>query len=63
MANLQPSRSWVPDAWSIKPTFSLTITFFQNLETELKNLKHSSHTIALSKAKGTISEKTNTDFL
>ena len=63
MANLQPSRSWVPDASSIKPTFSLTITFFQNLETELKNLKHSSHTIALSKAKGTISAKKYTDFL
>ena len=27
MANLQPSRSRIPDAWSTKLTSSLTITF------------------------------------
>ena len=39
MANLQPSGSGIPDAWFIKLTISLAITFFlQNLKTELKNL-------------------------
>ena len=28
MANLEPSRSQIPDAWSVKLTFSLTITFY-----------------------------------
>ena len=28
VANLQPSRSQIPDAWSIKFTFSLIATFY-----------------------------------
>ena len=28
MANLHPSGSRIPDAWSIKHTFSLTVTFY-----------------------------------
>ena len=40
LANLQPSRSRIPDTWSIKLTFSLTVTFY---------LQHSSYTIALNK--------------
>ena len=28
IANLQPSESGIPDAWSIKFTFSLTVTFY-----------------------------------
>ena len=28
MANLQSYRSQIPDAWSLKLTFSLTITFY-----------------------------------
>ena len=39
MANLQPFGNRIPDAWSIKLTFSLTITFYlTKLKTELKNL-------------------------
>ena len=38
MANLQPSRSRIPEAWSIKLTFSLTITF-DFTKTENRNKK------------------------
>ena len=55
MANFEQSGSRIPDAWSVKLTFSLIITFSQKLKTELINLKHSSHAIALSK--GTIFDK------
>ena len=34
MANLQPPESRIPDAWSIKLTFSLIVTFYL---TEPKN--------------------------
>ena len=40
LANLQPSRSRIPEAWYIELTFSLTVTFY---------LQHSSYTIALNK--------------
>ena len=44
------------DALSLKLTFSIIVTFIlQKLKTELNNLQHSSHTIALSK--GTISTR------
>ena len=49
-ANLEQSGSQIPDAYSVKLMFSL-----QKLKTELKIIKHSSHTIALSK--GTIFAK------
>ena len=50
MANLELSGSRIPDAESVKLTFSLKITFYPTkTEKELKNLKHSSHIIALSK--------------
>ena len=53
MANLQPSGSRIRDAWSIKFTALLIVTF--NLikpENRTKKSQHSSHTIGLSK--GTI---------
>ena len=28
MTNLEQSGSWIPDAWSVKLTFSLTVTFY-----------------------------------
>ena len=34
MANLQLFGNWIPDAWSIKLTFSLIVIFYF---TELKN--------------------------
>ena len=50
LANLEQYRSRIPDARSIKLTFSLTATFYlQKLKRELRNLLHSSHTIALCK--------------
>ena len=53
MANLEQSRSRIPDASSVILSFSLTVTFFlKKLETELKNLLHNFHAFALSK--GTI---------
>ena len=56
MANLEQSGDQISDAWSVKLTFSLAISFvLQKLETELKNLYRSSHIIALSK--GTIFDK------
>ena len=50
IANLEQSRSRIPDELSVKLTFSLTVTFFlQKLKTELKNFYQNSHTIAQSK--------------
>ena len=46
MANLEQSRRRIPNAWSVKLTFSLTETILQKLETELKNIYHSSHTLS-----------------
>ena len=44
----------IPIAWSMILTFSLVAMFFfqqvQQVKTELKNLQHSCHTIALSKS-------------
>ena len=49
MANLEKSGSKILDAWSVKLTFSLTVTFYiTKTENRTKNLYHSSHTIALS---------------
>ena len=28
MTNLEQSISWIPDAWSVKLTFSLIVTFY-----------------------------------
>ena len=49
MANLKPPESQIPDAWSIKLTFSLIVTFYltEPKKKELKNLKDSSYTIYL----------------
>ena len=56
MVNFQLSESQIPDASSIKLTFLLTITFYLiNIENRTKNIKHSSHAIALNK--GTIFAK------
>ena len=50
MTNLEQSGSWIPDARSVKFTFSLIVTFIlQKLEIDLNNFYHSSHTIAFSK--------------
>ena len=46
MANLGQSGSRIPDAWSVKLTFSLTVTFYPK-KTENKTKKHLTHTIAL----------------
>ena len=49
MAKLEQSGSRILNAWSVILTFSIIIIFIlQKLKTELKNLEHSSHTIALS---------------
>ena len=54
--NPQPYGSRIPDAWSIKLTFSLTKIFYlTKTENETKSFLHSSHTIILSK--GTIFAK------
>ena len=47
MANLEPSRSQIPDAWSVKLTFSLTITFYltktgNRTKKSLRQLSHCS---------------------
>ena len=46
MANLEQSGRRIPNAWSVKLTFSLIETILQKLETELKNIYHSSHTLS-----------------
>ena len=61
MDNFEQFGSWDLDAWSVKLTFSIVVAFYlTKLKTELKNLKYSSHPIALSK--GTIFDK-KADFL
>ena len=56
MVNLEQSRTWISDTWSVILTLLLIATaYLMKSETELKNLKHSSHMIALSK--GTIFAK------
>ena len=51
LANLEQSGGRIPDAESAKIMFSVIGTFcLAKTETELKNLQHSSHTIALSKS-------------
>ena len=53
VTNLEQFASQRSGAWSGKLTFSLIATFYlTKIENRTKNLKHSSHTIALSK--GTI---------
>ena len=48
LADLEQFGNRIPDAQSVKLTFLLTVTFYlTNNEKELKNLLHSSHTIAL----------------
>ena len=36
IANLKPSGRWIPDAWSMKLTFSLIVTFYLK-KTENRN--------------------------
>ena len=56
MVNFQLSESQIPDASSLKLTFLLTRTFYLiKIENRTKNIKHSSHAIALNK--GTIFAK------
>ena len=56
MFDLEQSGTWIPGAWSMILTFSSIATFYlAKKKTELKTLKHSSHTIGLSK--GTIFAK------
>ena len=38
MVYLEQSGSWIPDAWSIKFTFSLTVTFYLR-KTENRTIK------------------------
>ena len=61
-ANLEQSGGRIPDAESTKVMFSVIATHWNllKLKTELKNLKHSSHIIAL--GKGTFLDK-NSNFL
>ena len=68
MTNFEQSESRIPDAQSVKITFSLTATFSAILpksKTELKNLQYSSHNISLSKstiiAKKSIFSQKNVD--
>ena len=50
MANLEQSKIWIPDAESVKVTFSLRVTFYlTKTENRIKNLYHISHNIALNK--------------
>ena len=46
MANLQPSQSRIPDAWSIKLTFSIIITFYLTI-TENRTKKVSNTALIL----------------
>ena len=56
MVNLEQSRTWISDTWSMILTLLLIATaYLMKSETELKNLKHSSYMIALNK--GTIFAK------
>ena len=56
MANLEQFRSRISNAQSVKQKFTITGTLnLQKTKTELKNLLHCSHAIALSK--GTIFSK------
>ena len=56
IANLEKYRSQNTDTYSVKLLFSLIATLYlTKTENRTKNLKHSSHTIALSK--GTIFAK------
>ena len=49
MAKLEHSGSQIPDAQSVKLTFSLVVTFYlTKTESRTKNLQHSSYTIILS---------------
>ena len=51
IANLEQCGSRISDAWSVKLTFSLTVTFcLTKIEKRTKNLLHSSYAIALSKS-------------
>ena len=44
MASLEQSGSWIPDAYSVKLTFSLTVTFyFTKTENRTKKSLHLSH--------------------
>ena len=46
--NLGQSESRIPDAKSVKVTFSKLVTFYlAKTENRTKNLKHSSHTLLL----------------
>ena len=47
VASFEQSRGWIPDAQSVKLTFSFTLTFSLT-KTKNRNKKLSSHTIALS---------------
>ena len=40
MTNLAQSGSWIPNGWSVKLTFSLTVTFYltKRLKIDLNNL-------------------------
>ena len=48
MVNLEQSASQIPDAYPLKVTFSLTVTFYlQKLKTELKNISEPALTLLL----------------
>ena len=51
ISNQEQSGSRIPDAQSVKPTFSLKVFFYlTNTANRTNNLQHSSYTIALNKA-------------
>ena len=50
MANLEHSKSWNPEPWSVKlNSLIVTFHFFQKPKIEVKKLKHNHYTNALSK--------------
>ena len=61
MTNLEQSGSWIPDAWSVKPKFSLIVTFYLT-KTENRSEKSNTALILLLSVKVLFLPK-NADFL
>ena len=61
MTNLEQSGGWIPDAWSVKPKFSLIVTFYLT-KTENRSEKSNTALILLLSVKVLFLPK-NADFL
>ena len=61
MTNLEQSGGWIPDAWSVKPKFSLVVTFYLT-KTENRSEKSNTALILLLSVKVLFLPK-NADFL